>query len=310
MRPTHPTPGCRRSRCTGRRPAGRGSRPRRRPCPEALLVELALAGDHRPRGAHPGVEADRVEDERRARDQPAPNAAHRPPEAARRPGHRDTPRVAWQPPGLAGEPRGELSHLLGVGALLGREARAARNGVRTSRGTTSRAPCRPPPRSIARIAPAPPSVVALPPTPSRIVRRPRSGGPISSPVPRVSPRSRCARPPSPDRVRSLPRSRRSPSTAHRELRPDPPSQRIAGVTRHPGSTPPPARRASPPPSAPGTVGGRPSSRSPCRSPRRPRRRVNVPLNESGATSTGSDSGDRPFREYRVILCRWRKPSTS
>ena len=61
---------------------------------------------------------------------------------------------------------------------------ASSNTVRTSVRTTSLAPRRPPPASIASTAPVPPSVVAEPPTATRITCAPASAAAaISSPVP-------------------------------------------------------------------------------------------------------------------------------
>ena len=114
---------------------------------QRLLVELALAGDHRARGAHAGVEVERVEHPRRARLERAPSAAHSPPdEPAGGAGHRHAARVAraGRAPARPGASPA-ASTIAGSAPFCGPNTRgASSNGVRTSHSTTSCAPRRPP----------------------------------------------------------------------------------------------------------------------------------------------------------------------
>ena len=86
---------------------------------ERLLVEPALAGHDGARRAHARVEAERVEDPRRARLEHG--AVRRPQPAAQAAGgagHRHAARVARQPRGQLVEPRLQPRHHRRVGALL------------------------------------------------------------------------------------------------------------------------------------------------------------------------------------------------
>ena len=148
------------------------------PC-ERLLVELALAGDHGARGAHALVEAERVEDERRAglerRAVRGPQPAG---QAAGGAGHRHAARVAAgtsRPARPGAAPR--RSTISGSAPFWGPNTSGARShGTCTSQRTTIRAPPRPPASSIASSAPAPPSVVAEPPTATRMTCAPALDG--------------------------------------------------------------------------------------------------------------------------------------
>ena len=152
---------------------------------QRLLVELALAGHDRARGAHPRVEVERVEDERRARLQRraagCPEPAAQP---ARGAGHRHAARIARQAgrrAGRAAPPAARRARRRRPSAGRRRRARARTAcGRRTTRRCARRR--RPPCASIASSAPAPPSVVAEPPTPTSTTCAPAStAAQISSP---------------------------------------------------------------------------------------------------------------------------------
>ena len=137
---------------------------------QRLLVELALAGDDRARGAHALVEVERVEDERGARLE----RRRRGRPTGRRRGRRRR-RSSGRRGGRAGTSAASSSsrlpsrfNHLRVGALLRAEDLGARSqGTCDVDRTTILAPRRPPASSIASSAPAPPSVVAEPPTATR-----------------------------------------------------------------------------------------------------------------------------------------------
>src|SRR5215218_7153740 len=86
---------------------------------QRLLVELALAGHDRARGAHAHIERQRVEEELRARLERG--AVRRPQAAAQpagRPRHRHAPRIAREPARERVEPLLQPRHHGGIGALL------------------------------------------------------------------------------------------------------------------------------------------------------------------------------------------------
>ncbi len=289
---------------------------------QALLVEPALAGDHRPRGAHPPVELDRVEHERGAADQLG--AERRPQsagEAARGAGHLDPARVPGHPPRLAVQSRGQSLDRVGIGALLRPEhaRRVLERGAHVAQHDQAWRPEARRRDSIAPIAPAPPSVVALPPTPSRTV--PRAGGDRGRDQLAGSGRRRRERvavarrdQPQTGRGRGLD-DRRAAVLGQQERR----VQRTARAAR--GPRPCAARRRTPgaAPRAfprrrrrPGT--GRPAGpppRSPAPTAAATSVAENVPLNESGATNTVSRTpGIGLTAPVSGILCGRCPPTTN
>ena len=265
---------------------------------ERLLVELALAGDDGARGAHAGVEVQRVEDERRARLE----TRRRAPPTARRSARRRRPSSARRA-GRAGSSAASASSRASSRATIAASAPfcgpntagARSNGVRTSVSTTIRAPPSPPWSSIAASAPAPPSVVAEPPTPTRIdlrARRRRGADQLAGAVGRGGPGVALVLGDEAEAGgrRHLdhggPAVLDQPELAlHRRGRADPAPRRRPSRRRAPAGAPPscPRRRRR--------RGQRSGGISPARSSPRPIAPAtsaarNVPLNESGATSTG------------------------